>query len=101
MEKKLTDEEIVKALKFAIAQGEPDGIGFWNSDMKWCEFSMSDVLNLVNRQKEEIEQLSKDYESVVEMNTLFQADHKLMNLIEVLPYMAVTLKLKMCFQWKE
>lgn len=52
-EKKLTDEEIVKALKFAIAQGEPDGIGFWNSDMKWCGFSMRDVLDLINRLKEQ------------------------------------------------
>ena len=58
-EKTLTVEEIVKALKFAIAQGEPDGIGFWNSNMKWCGFSMSDVLKLVNRQKAEIERLKK------------------------------------------
>ena len=27
-ENKILDEEIVKALKFAISQGEPDGIGF-------------------------------------------------------------------------
>ena len=46
-EKKLNGEEIISALKFAIAQGEPDGIGFWNNDMKWCEFSMCDVLDLI------------------------------------------------------
>ena len=33
-ENKILDEEIVEALKFAISQGEPDGIGFWDTSMK-------------------------------------------------------------------
>lgn len=67
MEKKLTDEEIVKALKFAIAQGEPDGIGFWNSDMKWCGFSMSDVLDLIHRLQEENADLREKNEKLYEL----------------------------------
>ena len=56
---KIPDEQIVKALKFAISQGEPDGIGFWDSSMKWQEFSIQDILDFINSQKEEIEQLNK------------------------------------------
>ena len=48
---KILDEQIVKALKFAISQGEPDGIGFWDSHMKWCEFSIQDILDFINHQK--------------------------------------------------
>ena len=58
-ENKMFDEQIVKALKFAISQGEPDGIGFWNSHMKWCEFSTQDILDFINHQKAEIERLNK------------------------------------------
>lgn len=58
-ETKILDEEIVKALKFAISQGEPDGIGFWDSNMKWHEFSIQDILDFINHQKAEIERLNK------------------------------------------
>ena len=52
-EKKLTDEEIVKALKFAIEQKEADWIGYWNEKYQWIEFPMKDVLDLINRLKAE------------------------------------------------
>ena len=58
-ETKILYEEIVEALKFAISQGEPDGIGFWNSHMKWQEFSIQDILDFINHQKAEIEQLNR------------------------------------------
>ena len=32
-ENKILCNEIVQALKFAISQGEPDGIGFWDTSM--------------------------------------------------------------------
>jgi septal ring factor EnvC (AmiA/AmiB activator) len=50
-EKKPTDEEIVKALEFAIAQKEADWIGYWNEKYQWIEFPMKDVLELINRLK--------------------------------------------------
>lgn len=58
-ETKILYEEIVKALKFAISQGEPDGIGFWDTSTNWREFSIQDILDVINSQKEEIEQLNK------------------------------------------
>ena len=58
-ENKILYEEIVQALKFAISQGEPDGIGFWDTNMKWREFSVQHILDFINSQKEEIEQLNK------------------------------------------
>ena len=58
-ENKILDEEIVEALKFAISQGEPDGIGFWDTSMKWHEFSIQDILDFINHQKAEIVQLNK------------------------------------------
>ena len=58
-ETKILYEEIVQALKFAISQGEPDGIGFWDSSMKWQEFSIQDILDFINHQKSQIERLSK------------------------------------------
>ena len=64
MEKKLTVEDIVKDIERST--GMPS---YWKRI----------VLDLIQRQKVEIEQLSKDYESVVDMNTLYQADHKLMS----------------------
>ena len=63
-ENKILYKDIVQALKFAISQGEPDGIGFWNSSMKWREFSVQDVLDFINSQKEEIEQLNKRNEEL-------------------------------------
>lgn len=68
-ETKILYEQIVEALKFAISQGEPDGIGFWNSSMKWREFSVQDVLDFINSQKEEIERLNgrnKELTSIAE-----------------------------------
>ena len=61
---KILYEEIVQALKFAISQGEPDGVGFWDSSMKWREFSVQDVLDFINSQKEEIEQLNERNEEL-------------------------------------
>ena len=58
-ENKILYEDIVQALKFAISQGEPDGIGFWDTSMKWREFSMPDILDFINHQKAEIERLNK------------------------------------------
>ena len=58
-ENKMLYEDIVQALKFAISQGEPDGIGFWDSSMKWQEFSIQDILDFINHQKAEIERLNK------------------------------------------
>lgn len=58
-ENKILYEDIVQALKFAISQGEPDGIGFWDTSMKWCEFSIQDILDFINHQKAEIERLNK------------------------------------------
>lgn len=58
-ETKIFYEEIVQALKFAISQGEPDGIGFWDTSMKWREFSVQDILDFINSQKEEIERLNE------------------------------------------
>ena len=58
-ENKILYKDIVQALKFAISQGEPDGIGFWDSNMKWCEFSIQDILDFINHQKAEIERLNK------------------------------------------
>ena len=58
-ENKILYEEIVQALKFAISQGEPDGIGFWDSSMKWRAFSVQDILDFINHQKAEIKRLNK------------------------------------------
>lgn len=58
-ETKILYEEIVKALKFAISQGEPDGIGFWDTSMNWREFSIQDILDFINHQKAEIERLNE------------------------------------------
>ena len=58
-ETKILCQEIVQALKFAISQGEPDGVGFWDTSMNWHEFSVQDVLDIINSQKEEIERLNK------------------------------------------
>ena len=63
-ETKILYEQIVEALKFAISQGEPDGIGFWNSSMNWREFSVQDILDFINSQKEEIERLNKRNEEL-------------------------------------
>lgn len=56
---KILYEDIVQALKFAISQGEPDGIGFWDSHMNWHEFSIQDILDFINHQKAEIKRLNK------------------------------------------
>ena len=58
-ENKILDRQIVKALKFAISQGEPDRIGFWDTSMNWHEFSIQDILDFINHQKAEIKQLNK------------------------------------------
>ncbi len=52
-EKKPKDEEIIKALKFAIADEKNNDIGFWNEKYEWVGFSFKDVLDLINRLKDE------------------------------------------------
>lgn len=68
-ETKILCQEIVQALKFAISQGEPDGVGFWDNSTKWREFSVQDVLDVINSQKEEIKRLderNKELTSIAE-----------------------------------
>ncbi len=86
-ENKLTDEEVLTAIEICFKANlecckcpyfNKNGRNFCIEDKAFYK-DMKRIVQEHSEQKEEIEQLSKDYESVVEMNTLFQADHKLMS----------------------
>lgn len=80
--KKLDNEEIVKALKFAIAQEKPNGIGYWNDKYEWVEFSMKDVFDLIHRLQAENEQLKCNSYTTSWKGKFFEAKKEIERLTE-------------------
>lgn len=55
----MSDEEIIKTLKFAIAQDEVECIGYWDEKYRWVECSMKDVFDVIQRLQAEKEELKQ------------------------------------------
>ena len=66
----MEDEELVKALKFAIEQKELDWAGYWNEKYQWIEFSMKDVFDVIQRLQSDNESLKKQVDELKQENSV-------------------------------
>ena len=70
----MEDEELVKALKFAIEQKELDWAGYWDEKYQWIEFSMKDVFDVIQRLQAKNKGLQERGEKII--NGLYETIDK-------------------------
>lgn len=70
----MSDEEIIKTLKFAIAQDEVECIGYWDEKYRWVECSMKDVFDVIQRLQGENKGLKERGEKII--NGLYETIDK-------------------------